>query len=497
MNKYFAVFLTIFAIFLSGCDPLEVKEEVSISGSEKPYKPAPLSEYQGSNNVRQKLSYPQYAKTVKVALLLPLSGKHGSIGQSMLDAANRALFDKFSSVNPELVTSNVVIMPIDTYATVNGTIEAARQAVNQDADVILGPLFSRAIPAIAPIARQNNIPILTFSNNKDVAGKGVYTLGFLPEHQISRVVQYSIEQDKYNISALAPNNSYGAKIAQSLQQELSNSDKGNLIKLELYSPSRANPVKEIYRLSSLYNTLGFGGQNNEGEEQNPAIPSDAVQIEPLAYEINNKEYDTVLRPVNEDEELAKDEIEEYQRQAQLRMQGKEPRMPFDSLLIPQGGKILIEIAKLMEENDLIDGKLQILGSAQWDDVELLNIKPLKGAWFASTTPLSIESYERHFFNSYGYKPPRITSLAYDSVALITTLALSPEVQRIDSTVLENPIGFRGPIDGIFRFTESGIVERGLAILEIGEERFNVIDPAPESFITDDDISSSEEVAPNI
>jgi len=44
----------------------------------------------------------------------------------------------------------------------------------------------------------------------------------------------------------------------------------------------------------------------------------------------------------------------------------------------------------------------------------------------------------------------------------------------------NPNGFSG-IDGIFRFGNSGMAERGLAILELRNGTIQVKDPAPRSF----------------
>ena len=44
----------------------------------------------------------------------------------------------------------------------------------------------------------------------------------------------------------------------------------------------------------------------------------------------------------------------------------------------------------------------------------------------------------------------------------------------------NPSGFTG-VDGLFRFTPNGLVQRGLAVLEVEPQGPIVIDPAPQSF----------------
>ena len=57
------------------------------------------------------------------------------------------------------------------------------------------------------------------------------------------------------------------------------------------------------------------------------------------------------------------------------------------------------------------------------------------------------------------------------------LARSPD---FSPAALTNPSGFAG-VDGIFRLRPDGLVERGLAVLEMHRGGNVVIDPAPESF----------------
>ncbi len=51
----------------------------------------------------------------------------------------------------------------------------------------------------------------------------------------------------------------------------------------------------------------------------------------------------------------------------------------------------------------------------------------------------------------------------------------------DRASLTNPNGFSG-VDGIFRFGQNGLAERGMAILQIGAGRANMLEAAPASFL---------------
>jgi hypothetical protein len=46
--------------------------------------------------------------------------------------------------------------------------------------------------------------------------------------------------------------------------------------------------------------------------------------------------------------------------------------------------------------------------------------------------------------------------------------------------LTSPSGFAG-IDGIFRFSTDGVVERGLAVLQLDRRAIQVVSPAPSTF----------------
>ena len=76
-------------------------------------------------------------------------------------------------------------------------------------------------------------------------------------------------------------------------------------------------------------------------------------------------------------------------------------------------------------------------------------------------------------------------LAYDATALAAVLAMAPVTENASPythDTLTNPRGFAG-IDGVFRFRQDGLSERGLAVLEIQSGKMRVVDPAPTAFLS--------------
>src|SRR5205085_11125931 len=82
--------------------------------------------------------------------------------------------------------------------------------------------------------------------------------------------------------------------------------------------------------------------------------------------------------------------------------------------------------------------------------------------------------------TYVHNPPRLASLGYDAAALAAVLARGQACEPFSQQAILNPSGFTGG-DGLFRFTPNGLVQRGLAVLEVEPQGTAVVSPAPQSF----------------
>lgn len=152
-------------------------------------------------------------RTVKLGLLLPLSGDQAGLGKSMLDAATLALFDKYETANLTEQKTRVILLPEDT---ATGAGDAARRAIDGGAQIILGPLFSGDVGPVADVARSHSINVITFSNHRPVAGHGVYLFGFSPEEQVRRVMEFALKSGMTRVAALMPGDPYGAAVSKEI-----------------------------------------------------------------------------------------------------------------------------------------------------------------------------------------------------------------------------------------------------------------------------------------
>ena len=179
------------------------------------------------------------AGDVKMGLVLPLSasGNAGIAGQGMRNAAEMALAES-SDPNIQLLTK-------DDNGTGQGAQAAAQQAIDEGAQIILGPLFAHSVTGAKPIARNRGVPMIAFSTDTNVASAGTYLLSFLPESDVDRVVAYAISQGKRSFVGLVPSNAYGSVVEGAFKQAVAR-DGGRVVALEHYGDDR-NKIGDAVR----------------------------------------------------------------------------------------------------------------------------------------------------------------------------------------------------------------------------------------------------------
>jgi hypothetical protein len=178
---------------------------------------------------------------VKVALILPLSapGNAGLAGQAMRNAAEMALAE-FNSPNIQLLVK-------DDAGSADGARVAAQQALDEGAEIILGPLFAQSVGVVGQVARTRNVPVIAFSTDTNVASHGVYLLSFLPESDVARIVQYATSAGKRSYAALIPDNPYGTVVEAAFKQDVARRG-DRVVAIERYPHDKvamAGPIKNV------------------------------------------------------------------------------------------------------------------------------------------------------------------------------------------------------------------------------------------------------------
>ncbi len=389
-------------------------------------------------------------KPIIVGLLLPLSGAEQATGNALLKAATMALFDAYDP--------RIRLLPMDTAGDPDIAERRAQEAIYANASIVLGPLLRTNVQAAGDILGPAGVPMIGFSNDSSVAALGRFVMGFLPEAEVKRIIDYASGQGLSDIGALVPEGRYGNRIRLAFGDTAALADV-TIAAIESYPPDPDALFEPVKRLASY-------------DERRDDVRQEVRFLRSLRDDVT-------------------DEIAEKLEDAEV-MEG----VSFDAVLVPEGGALMRTLAPLLPFYEIDPNRVKLLGTGLWNDVGLLGEPPLQGGWFAAPDPSGPTAFLNRFEETYGMTAPRIATLAYDAVALVAKLAREPAQAtdgegvgapsmldrdpRFSIERLLSPEGFVG-VDGLFRFLPDGTTERSLAILEVNRRGFQVVDPAPQSF----------------
>ena len=363
----------------------------------------------------------------RIALLVPLSGSNANLGTALSNAAQLALFDT--------ADAQTELLPLDTKGTPEGAAAALDQALVQGADIILGPVFSAEVKAIAPVAQAHNIPVLAFTTDKAVLGNGVFTMGFLPDVQVKTVITQALTDGRKRLGILAPDTELGHVMADAAQDQMQRLG-GEVVKVRFYPPAST----DLRAVAQSF--ADYGHRKVEMAHDKDLLSGRKGSAAPYVP----------------------------------------AAMPFDAVFMPDEGVRLKNLASLLTFYGLDPGPVKFLGTFRWDDPSLGQEPTLEGSWFAALPEGSLAAFQAHYVKSFGALPKNLVSFAggaYDGVALVALLAHKGK-GSLTLTNLTDAQGFAG-VDGLFRLLPDGTADRGLAVRELIKGGSREAVAAPEHF----------------
>lgn len=142
------------------------------------------------------------SQPVPVALLVPKSDANaGAVARSIENAARLAV--------AELGGVKIDLRVYDTGGNAATAAAQAQKAVDQGAKIILGPLFGESANAVGVQVADDNVNVLSFSNNPSIAGGNVFVLGATFRNTANRLLGYAARNGKKTVAVVYPNNVEG------------------------------------------------------------------------------------------------------------------------------------------------------------------------------------------------------------------------------------------------------------------------------------------------
>lgn len=165
---------------------------------------------------------------IRIGVLLPFSHTEHNVRdevEGIMSAIEMGMFDH--------ADGRYLILPFDTAGTTSGVEQAAQSAIAAGVQIILGPLFAREVTIVSNMAQQVDIPVLAFSNDRYVAGNGVFLTSVGLEEEVRELIDFARTRGIESYAFLGPETSYGRRIASALKEEVERRD-GRVIASNFY-----------------------------------------------------------------------------------------------------------------------------------------------------------------------------------------------------------------------------------------------------------------------
>ena len=250
--------LVLGALLIAGCASAPARPPAPISTGEPRAEPQPpLPDGSGEIEIGElgelepgeqpsELTPPHMTgrEITRAAVLLPFSHPNRNVraeAQGILAGIEMALFEKAGD--------SFLILPKDTAGTTAGAETALNDAMEDGADLVLGPLFSDNVRTIAPQANAAGMQMIAFSNDPAAAGIGAFLASFSVEEEVGRVVEHAIGQGVDTFAFLGPRSAYGQRVERALRFEAVRNG-AFVMAGQFYDPANEAPVDEAQLLAN-------------------------------------------------------------------------------------------------------------------------------------------------------------------------------------------------------------------------------------------------------
>lgn len=374
----------------------------------------------------------------RVGVLLPLSGEFSKQGNGLKNATMMAMDD----VND----SGLVLQYYDTKGTPEGASIAIENALNQGAQMIIGPMLSSSVQAITPAAKSSGVPVIAFNSASEVLQDGIYTMGLLLDEQVDRVMTYSVQQGRTRFGILVPDNNTGMAVARAAVKSAAKNGAA-VTAIAFYKPGTTDFTDVLKSMTN------YSSRSSRLNQMKAQYKSQAAA--------GNAEATRMMNKLNR--------LDSY------------GDVGFDAVLIPDYGATLKSAVAMFGYYDVFSPEVKFIGTSIWENTSLNKESTMRGSWYPSLSRQNNTYFINKYTELFGERPSSLYSLGYDAVALASAISRSG-TDNLDYKIT-NPEGYLG-VNGVFRFFNNGYNQHSLDIREVRDSGTYIVDAGPRKFTTD-------------
>ena len=356
-------------------------------------------------------------RSLKIAAILPLSGKYEDIGNNLLKTFELTIF--------ELNNLNVSLLPFDNQSTKEGTKFAFQELQNEKIDIVIGPVFFEHLKEISKDPNFSKYIFFSLTNETTDIPPNVISFGVNINSQINAIKPVLLKNNKTKIF-FGEKNTFSELIFTKLKNE----------KISFYKDYFFTDFQDIDKQSQIATSYWWRNK----------------KLKDLIDKLNSSQ--------NEEDKIKAKNLEKLDTLGGVNYQ---------QVFTPSFDNNLISILSFFDYYDVNYDNAEFISLNQWFDKKLLIEPSLQNLIFPSINFDNFKELNNKFVKNFGKEISNIEILAYDLLPLLASVWYSKNEDSFsvnDFTDKE----FKGK-SGIFKITKSNTTERKLNLYQIQNKQF--------------------------
>ena len=360
-------------------------------------------------------------RSLKIAAILPLSGKYEDIGNNLLKTFELTIF--------ELNNLNVSLLPFDNQSTKEGTKFAFQELQNEKVDIVIGPVFFEHLKEISKDPNFSKYIFFSLTNETTDIPPNVISFGVNINSQINAIKPVLLKNNKTKIF-FGEKNTFSELIFTKLKNE----------KISFYKDYFFTDFQDIDKQSQIATSYWWRNK----------------KLKDLIDKLNNSQ--------NEEDKIKAKNLEKLDTLGGVNYQ---------QVFTPSFDNNLISILSFFDYYDVNYDNAEFISLNQWFDKKLLIEPSLQNLIFPSINFDNFKELNNKFVKNFGKEISNIEILAYDLLPLLASVWYSKNENSFSMNDFTDK-EFKGK-SGIFKITKSNTTERKLNLYQIQNKQFKAFD----------------------
>ena len=343
----------------------------------------------------------QAEEKIKIGLLVPLSGKQGDIGKSILQSVRMAI-NKIDSPNIKIFLKDTKNDPLKT-------LSAAKELELEGVKIVIGPIFNNNLIYLDEL---KDMIFLSLTNKNINNPKNVISAGINASSQIRTIIKFKEMNDIRKTIFLIPNSNFQEEVEEAILQ--------SKIKLKYVHIYETNPMELTKQIEKI-----------------------------TMYQIRKQNLiDEIKRLEDSNEENKEWKIENLKKRDTL------GGINFDSVIVSDFEEGLKSVFTSLLYTDVSPQRIYYITLNQWFDESFLKEKSLQPLYFPSINKENFDEFINDYEKIYDEHPNQLSFLSYDLMGLVYYLVYQNNFE-INKKIFYKKNQFKGKV-GIFEINKNRI-----------------------------------------